>query len=234
MADRTDTPPPLTSPDPVAPGAARRADRRLAAGALAAEVGHELQGPLNLFRLNADRLLRGEALDEEDLTLLGEELERMARLSRRLRELARVSGQKSACSPRELVALAQLGSTGELELEVPDDVSLLCEPVLLSHALRELADNALEAKATRAGVRFDVGAAPGFCIWDDGPGFALGVEAALAWGVTTRPFAAGLGLTMALRAVRAHGFELTLRRTNERTEAWVSIPPRALTRQVTP
>lgn len=209
-----------------------KAERRLAVGALAAELGHDLQGPLNLFRLHAERLARGEALDEEDLGLLGEELERLRVIGGRLRELARVSGQKVACTPRQLVELALGGTALELETEATDSVTVVCDPRLLSQALRELIDNAIEAKATRAGVRFEAGDAPGFCVWDDGGGLTLSIETALAWGVTTRPFAAGLGLTLALRAARAHGFNLELRRVPPRTEAWILIPPRELAPQV--
>jgi signal transduction histidine kinase len=221
------------SEPPQLPAPARGAERRLAAGALAAELGHDLQGPLNLFRLNTERLTRGETLDAEDLSLLGEELERLSRLNARLRELARVSGQKVACTPRQLVDLALAGrqATPELELETNDDVSLVCDPTLLSQALRELLDNALEAKHTRAGIRFELGQTPGFCVWDDGAGLTLSTETALGWGVTTRPFAAGLGLTLALRAARAHGFDLELRRIPPRTEAWLLVPARALTAQ---
>jgi signal transduction histidine kinase len=203
---------------------------------LTAELGHELQGPLNLFRLNAERLSRGETLDEEDLALLGEELARMSRLSARLRELSRVGAPKTICTPRQLLELTLAGSTSELEIEIEprDDVSLVCDSRLLSQALRELCDNAVEAKEKRAGVRFEAGTSPGFCVWDDGPGFALSTEAALSWGVTTRPFASGLGLTLALRAARAHGFDLELRRTASRTEAWVLIPERELSFQVQP
>jgi signal transduction histidine kinase len=211
-----------------------QAERRLAVGALAAELGHDLQGPLNLFRLNVERLTRGETLDEEDLSLLAEELERMRLIGGRLRELARVSGQKVPCTPRQLVelALAGMASAPPLEIEATHSVTIVCDPTLLSQALRELIDNAIEAKATRAGVRFDAGDAPGFCVWDDGNGLALSAETALAWGVTTRPFAAGLGLTVALRAARAHGFDLTLRRMPPHTEAWISIPAQELSRQV--
>jgi signal transduction histidine kinase len=216
------------SPEPGGAATARHAPRRLAVAALAAELGHQLQGPLNLFRLSAERLAQGDVLDQEDLTLLGEELARMSRLSGRLRELARVSGPQSACTPRELTALALVELGAELEIDVGDDVSLVCDPVLLGHALRELCENALEAKASRAGVRFDASA--GFCVWDDGPGLSLGAERSLAWGETTRPCAAGLGLSVALRAARAHGFDLELRRSAERTEAWVLVPARALTR----
>jgi len=218
-------------PSPKLPAPSRAAERRLAAGALAAELGHDLQGPLNLFRLSAERLARGETLDEEDLSLLGEELERLGRINARLRELARVSGHKVACTPRQLADLALAGrpATAELDLDLAaNDVSLVCDPTLLSQALRELLDNALEAKHQRAGIRFELGARPGFCVWDDGPGLALSPEAALAWGVSSRPFAAGLGLTVALRAARAHGFDFELRRAPPHTEAWLLVPAHAL------
>lgn len=218
---------------PSSHGPISSAQRRLVVGALAAELGHDLQGPLNLFRLNVDRMARGEALDEEDLTLLSEELERMSVVNGRLRELARVSAAKAPCTPQQLVDLALAGASPRgLEIEAPDDVTIVCDATLLSQALRELLDNALEAKRACAGLRFEVGAVPGFCVWDDGDGLALSSEAALTWGVTTRPFAAGLGLTLALRAARAHGFDLTFRRVPPRTEAWLSIPPAQLTRQV--
>ena len=203
-----------------------RAERRALAGALAAELGHDLQGPLNLFRLTTERLARGEALDEEDVSLLQEELARLGQLNGRLRELAKTSMHRVACSPREVTTLALGGrQTGsELEVDVTDAVSFQCDPQLLGQALGELIDNAVEARAARAGVRFELGSAPGFCVWDDGEGFSIGTSSAQAWGVTTRPGAAGLGLTFALRAARAHGFNLELRRVAPRTEAWLLIP----------
>lgn len=203
-----------------------RVERRTIAGALAAELGHDLQGPLNLFRLNIERLARGEALDEEDVSLLREELARLSLLNGRLRELAKASLLKVACSPRELVALALAAhpTPPELEIDVADAVSFQCDAQLLSHALRELVDNAVEARAARAGVRFEHGAVSGFCVWDDGEGFSIDPQRAQAWGVTTRPGGAGLGLTVALRAARAHGFNLELRRIPPRTEAWLLIP----------
>jgi signal transduction histidine kinase len=190
-----------------------------------------LQSGLNLFRLNLERLQRGDLLDSEDLSLMGEELERLGQLNARLRGLARssISLQKVPCSPAQLVqlALVQTPHAG-FEVEATDAVTFTCDPGLLGQALKELVDNALAARATRAGVRFEQGATPGFCVWDDGAGFALGVQAALAWGATTRPSAAGLGLTLALRAARAHGFDLELRRAAPYTEAWLRLPVSAL------
>lgn len=203
-----------------------RAERRAVAGALAAELGHDLQGPLNVFRLYTERLARGEMLDEEDVSLLQEELGRLSHLNGRLRELSRTSLDKVACSPRELLVLALAGrqNSSEVEVDATDAVSIRCDPQLLSLALRELVENALEARATRAGVRFQHGAASGFCVWDDGDGFSLPISSAQAWGGTTRPGAAGLGLTLALRVARAHGFNLELRRVPPRTEVWLLVP----------
>jgi signal transduction histidine kinase len=210
-----------------------RVERRAVAAVLAAELGHDLQGPFNLFRLATDRLERGEALDGEDVSLLREELERLSRLTARLRLLAHTPLQKVACTPRELLelTLARPGRRSEVEVEIDTNPSLeqpsfVCDPELLSQALGELIDNALEARAQRAGVRLSAGAAPGFCVWDDGPGFEVATEKLLGWGVTTRTGAAGLGLTLALRMARAHGFNLELRRVASLTEAWLLLPAR--------
>ncbi|HEX2873336.1 MAG TPA: hypothetical protein VHP33_18890 [Polyangiaceae bacterium] len=234
MADRAHPSDPAVSASSV-PGspltALASSDRRAVVAALAAELGHDLQGPLNLLRLSLERLTRGDALDQEDLSLLGEELERLGQLNTRLRGLARASAslQRVACSPRRLVALALSdGPIAGLEVDATDQVEFACDPTLLAYALRELVANALEARQAQAGVRFEQGATPGFCVWDDGAGFELGVEAALAWGTTTRPAAAGLGLTVALRAARAHGFNLELRRAPPYTEAWLLVPAREL------
>ncbi len=221
-----------------------RAERHAAAGALAAELGHDLQGPFNLFRLTTDRLARGDVLDDEDVLLLREELDRLSRLSARLRELAQTPLQKELCTPRQLVdlVLAERADCAELEIDASiagaggdaGEPALVCDPRLLTRALGELVDNALEARSERAGVRFSVGATIGFCVWDDGPGFEVAAEKSLAWGVSTRPAAAGLGLTVALRVARAHGFNLELRRVPPLTEAWLLIPARELVATVTP
>jgi signal transduction histidine kinase len=202
--------------------------RRAALGAFAAELGHELQGPMNLFRLTKERLARGDVLDNDDVALLGEELERLSRLCGRLRQLAHSGLQKTKCSPLEIVEAALCASaldsdSASLELELDADPALciLCDPSVLGQAVRELIDNALAARASRAGVRFNAVDPVGLCVWDDGAGFTLDPVKAMSWGVSTRPSAAGVGLTLALRAARAHGFSLELRREAGLTEAWL-------------
>ncbi len=221
----------MTDSDSPPPVSADRGARRATAGALAAELGHDLQGPLNLFRLMTERLERGQTLDAEDASLLREELNRLSALNARLRELARIPIQKSSCTPVQLIELALGASlplhTGawdsklQLDLSQAEGVGLMCDAGLVGRALRELIDNALEARTSRAGVRFQAGL--GFCVWDDGPALQLDLGQAARFGKTTRDGAAGLGLTLALRVARAHGFGLELRRTGTVTEAWLLV-----------
>jgi nitrogen-specific signal transduction histidine kinase len=61
-------------------------------------------------------------------------------------------------------------------------------------------------------------------VWDDGAGFELDTAEAVGWGVSTKPQAAGLGLTLVLRVARAHGYRLEVLRRAERTEVWLLGP----------
>jgi signal transduction histidine kinase len=209
--------------------AVARLARRAALGALAAELGHDLQGPLNLFRSTTERLERGEPLDAEDASLLREELERLSGINARLRALSRVTMNRERCTPGQLLARALSSDLGppppslDVDLSAAGDFELQGDPALLARALRELVDNALEARRERAGVRFERAEVPCFCVWDDGEGFELEAGAAMRFGVTTRDGAAGLGLTLALRAARAHGFRLEFLRRAALTEARLVI-----------
>lgn len=208
-----------------------RAARLAAFGAMSAELGHDLQGPLNLFRLMTERVERGEVLDAEDASLMREELERLRSLSARLREVARAPLERHEHSAKEL-ALAALerpptvsARALEVELGGAEELRVSCDLALVSQALRELIDNAIEARRTRAGLRFEPGTVPSFCVWDDGPGFASEPSSAMRFGQTTRAGAAGLGLTVALRAARAHGFRLEFAQVGPRTEVRLVFAP---------
>jgi signal transduction histidine kinase len=214
-----------------------RMARRAAVGALAAELGHDLQGPLNLFRSITERLERGHALDSEDVALLREELERLGRFTGRLRELSRYVLDRAPHSPAQLVARAlslapvlepaSWGSSLALG-EGSDAPSVLCDGALVALAIRELLDNALEARHGRSGVRFEQGAPACLCVWDDGAGFDRDPGLSARSGVTTRPGAAGLGLTVALRVARAHGFGLHFSRSGGLTEVRLSFDVRGV------
>ncbi|MDF3068671.1 MAG: Sensor protein of zinc sigma-54-dependent two-component system [Polyangiaceae bacterium] len=180
---------------------------------------------MNVFRLITERLGRGQPLDAEDTALLREELDRLSGMGKRLRELSRWSLTRTEHTPRHLLELALASSPAlsadrlELDVGAPEGVRIACDASLIGRALRELLDNALEARSHRAGARWEQGEEPCLCVWDDGDGFALEPGQAARFGVTTRAEAAGLGLTLAVRAVRAHGFRLEFSRTEGRTEA---------------
>jgi signal transduction histidine kinase len=209
-----------------------RSQRRAILGALAAELGHELQGPANLFRLTVERVRAGASLDAEDLLMLDEELARLGRVTARLRALAQRPLRRARCAAPEVMraAVGQADSSASLALDLDsaEACQLHCDQQLLELALAELLDNASSAKSTRAGLRFAAAGKSGFCVWDDGAGFALDSAMALGWGVTTKPGAAGLGLTLALRAARAHGYDLEISRRGSLTEVWMLIPAREI------
>jgi signal transduction histidine kinase len=213
-----------------------RSQRRAILGALAAELGHELQGPANLFRLTVERVRAGASLDAEDLLMLDEELARLGRVTARLRALAQRPLRRARCAAPDVMraAVGQADSSASLALDLVLDLDgaeacqLHCDQQLLELALAELLDNAWSAKSTRAGLRFAAAGKSGFCVWDDGAGFALDSSVALGWGVTSKPGAAGLGLTLALRAARAHGYDLEISRRESLTEVWLLIPAREI------
>lgn len=202
-----------------------RARGAAATRALAAELGHELNGGLGLFRLVAERLQKGEAPDDEERAALAEELEHLRQLAGRLREFARTPLEREEHTPRAIVeaactlAGADHDSGLELAFEAADDVRLSCDIELLARGLAELIDNALTARAQRAGVFVTCAPTLTFGVWDDGPGFEQGVERAARWGFTTRAGALGLGLTLASRAARVHGLQLEFERSDGRTLA---------------
>jgi signal transduction histidine kinase len=178
-----------------------------------------------------ERAARGAALDREDVELLREELARLGGMNARLRELAFHGSGKSPCSAQRLLELAVraagVGAPGAgltLEVNAAQAQELMCDEPRLALALAELLRNACDARQAAAGVRFVTGEASGYCVWDDGPGFTLDFQQALTWGTTTKRGAAGLGLTLAFRAARAHGFDLTYHRKPGRTEVWLLIP----------
>lgn len=210
-----------------------RAYRAAATRALAAELGHDIQGSIGLFKLLTERAARGQRLDDDEIQALGEELERLSGLAARLRGFARIPLERREHSPREVLDAACVLATPmarplplEIAFEGDESTRLNCDVNILAQGLAELIDNALEAKRRQAGVRVTIGRSISFCVWDDGPGFEHGAQEALHWGASNRPGALGLGLTLALRSARAHGFSLELGREQERTHATLLIPAR--------
>lgn len=171
-------------------------------------------------------------MDADDLLMLDEELARLGRVTARLRALTQSPLHRARCAAQDVMraAVEQADSAASLsfDFDSAEACQLHCDQQLLGQALAELLDNASAAKATRAGLRFAAAGKSGFCVWDDGAGFGASGATALGWGVTTKPGAAGLGLTLALRAARAHGYNLEISRHGSLTEVWMLIPAREI------
>ena len=213
---------------------------------VAAEIAHEIRYPINFFRsiFHRDKRSakldgtpqappeRGLHLEEEDIDIGCEEVERLERL---------VSGLRRIPAPRidrRCVAVCNLAARVEallrdiagdrlVAVDVPADAALRCDPHQATQLLVNLVANAIEATspAGRVGVEWSVvpnGAK--LVVWDDGLGFQ-GDEARLfvPW-FTTKPRGTGLGLAIAQRIVRAHGWNIEADRGQGRTRFIVSVP----------
>jgi two-component system, OmpR family, sensor kinase len=189
----------------------------------AARSAHELRTPLAAARAQAQRLLA--ATHEAPARVHGErllaQLDRLARLSSRLLQIARVeSGIALRREPVDLVLLARLVAdefraspeAARLRLDLPDAPVVVDGDIdALSIALRNLIDNALKhAPGAPVQLRVD---ARGLAVEDGGPG----IDAA-SLDRMRRPFergpvdsdGVGLGLAMVESVARQSGARLEL------------------------
>ncbi len=206
---------------------------------LAQVLAHRMRGPLTSIQCYTEMLAdTAGAAAERDLVL--RIFESVAALERTLADLHRYSFS-IAPVPRALEArrlmedvLTGLGDAREhVALDVPDDVVVQADPLLLQQALLILLENALDAAraasepaggrgegpAVRCSVRCSVrrehaaGSAepPGvrFEVWNAG---ALDLDEARAFSpfCTTKSSNLGIGLAMARRIASAHGGSLQL------------------------
>jgi two-component system OmpR family sensor kinase len=191
---------------------------------LAAQTAHELRTPLAAARAQAQRLtatVSDEASRAAAQALL-RQLDRLARLSTRLLQLARIeSGVPPKLQPVDLAGLAALVADefpeartgGRLRVECTDRAQAVQADIdLLGIALRNLIDNALKHSGPQARVTLAVAPAR-LTVIDDGPGVDPDTLAGLV-----QPFergqalseGSGLGLAIVDRIVRQFGASMTL------------------------
>jgi signal transduction histidine kinase len=199
---------------------------------VAAEIAHEVRYPINFFRAVFRRDKKKARLDEEEIDVGCEEVDRLERLVAGLR---RIVGHRIERRP---VAVADLAARVEmllrdsllerrLDVRVPADATLRCDPDQATQVLVNLVANAIDATGPRGriGVAW-VGADEGaeLVVWDDGPGFEGEASQLFAPWFTTKPRGTGLGLAITQRIVRAHGWSIDVTRAEGQTRFVVSIP----------
>jgi signal transduction histidine kinase len=213
--------------------AAWRDEREALVETLSAEIAHEIRYPINFFRSIFQRATASKVLDEEDLEIGSEEVDRLERLVSGLRRLATqhlergLSDVSELCDRAEVLLRDRMGEH-PLSIDVGDGGAIRCDVDKVTQVLVNLLANALDATEGGGDVGISWRAQPNggeLSVWDTGPGFEGDPSRLFAPWYTTKERGTGLGLAITYRLVRAHGWTIEAMRKNGRTIFVVSVPP---------
>lgn len=197
---------------------------------VAAEIAHEVRYPINFFRSIFSR--KKSRLDEEEIEIGCEEVERLERLVSGLRKVVSTRIERRHARVDDLAAKVemllrdQLGSR-RLVIETSGPLTLRCDPDQVTQILVNLVSNAIDAAGEHGEVGIcwsGGGARSTLTVWDTGPGFSCPPGQLFAPWFTTKPRGTGLGLAIAHRSVRAHGWTIDPVRRDGVTRFVVTIP----------
>jgi signal transduction histidine kinase len=200
---------------------------------LAAEIAHEVRYPINFFRSVFARGSRGNTLDDEEVEIGCEEVDRLERLVSGLKRLVgnrieRRAAPLSDLAARVEVLLRDALGARRLDVDVAPKVALYCDPDQVTQMLVNLVSNALEATGDHDAVGLawmplsDGGGE--LVVWDTGPGFEGDPARLFAPWFTTKARGTGLGLAITHRLVRAHGWSIDAVRQDRKTRFVIAIP----------
>ena len=201
-----------------------RNERLAAVGELAAGIAHELRNPLAGIQMSCANL-RSEMADLDQVnrvSLIIEELKRMARLLNELLDLSKhtpapINEFNFSEMVQELVSLTryQIPPGIDLVYEGPDTLVCRLPESRIRQSLLNLILNSAQALGQRPGtIRISASLHNeriALTVSDDGPGFASEVlRSGIRPFVTGNPGGTGLGLAMVQRFVRELGGQLSL------------------------
>ena len=198
---------------------------------IAAEIADEVRCPVNFFRSVFHDASAGQVLDAEEIEIGAEEVDRLDRLAGELRRLANRKLERSVVPMREIVQRALTTLTDELSgtrviVSVGQD-RVKCNAALLSLVLVHIILNASDAVAGSGtiGVSWTI-AQDGarLVIWDTGPGLKGDPAMMFRPWFTTKPSGGGMGLTIAHRILRSHGWSIDVTRRDDKTLFTVTVP----------
>jgi signal transduction histidine kinase len=205
----------------VARRALTRSERTIALGQVARALGHELNNPLEVARLNLEALSE-RATDDETRALVDEAREAVGRVAARvadLRSLSTSGARATSASVARALSVARRSLPGRAALRVRGEVDphlrVRADRPALIRAISHLLENALEAsedavvlvRARPAGDRIAIE------VQDRGPGLpdAARGRAFEPFFTTKEPAGhVGLGLTFAQETARRLDGQLTL------------------------
>lgn len=180
-----------------------------------AGVSHDLRTPLTRMRLGL-AMLRVEPANQRDMADLTADLEEMDRMIGGYLAFARGVGAEKA-EPTELapllddVARHARRAGAEVGVTCPDELALMLRAEAFRRAVTNLVDN---ARRHARHVAIGAAAIPGgvaITVDDDGPGIPAARRADVFRAFESgKDGGTGLGLTIALDVVRAHGGDIAL------------------------
>jgi signal transduction histidine kinase len=199
---------------------------------VAAEIAHEVRYPINFFRAIFRRDRANARLDQEEIDVGCEEVDRLERIVSGLRRMVTHRIERRTVSVVDLMIRVEMllrdSLVGRvLAADIPPETTLRCDPDQVTQVLVNLAANAIEATGPggRIGVAWAMAEEGGeLVVWDDGTGFSGDASQLFAPWFTTKPRGTGLGLAITQRIVRAHGWSIDVARIEGRTRFVVSIP----------
>jgi len=212
--------------------AAFRDEREALVETLSAEVAHEVRYPINFFRSIFQRASTARRLDDEDIEIGCEEVERLERLVSGLRRMAvqyverRVVALSELCARAEVLLRDRVGPR-PIQLDLGDPETIRCDVDKVTQVLVNLLANALDATEGRGdvGIRWShTGEGGELAVWDTGPGYSGDGSQLFAPWYTTKARGSGLGLAITSRLVSAHGWTIEPMRSGGRTSFVVAIP----------
>ena len=212
--------------------AAWQTERLALVETVAAEIAHEVRYPINFFRTVFRSDKKGAKLDEEEVDIGCEEVDRLERLVAGLRKMVGHRIERRPVAVADLTARVEMllrdALAGRpLDVRVPAETTLRCDPDQATQVLVNLVANAIDATGGRGriGVTWRQRDADAeLVVWDDGPGFDVDAAQLFVPWFTTKPRGTGLGLAITHRIVRAHGWSIDVVRAEGQTRFVVAIP----------
>ena len=228
-----------------------RQEKLAALGGLAAGVAHEIRNPLTAikFRLfSLKKSLPAAFTDNEDATVIGDEINRLERIVKDFLHFARPSDPQLILIPAARILGEVDGllksplkkAAINLKFECPDDIWLRADPQQLKQVLINLVQNSAESIGRQGtitlratGEHAHLGGARQsvivISVIDTGIGIPPEVQKRLFDPFfTTKEGGTGLGLPIAARIVEKHGGELRYETQINRGTTFKLVLPRAL------
>jgi len=212
--------------------AAFRDEREALVETLSAEIAHEVRYPINFFRSIFQRAATVRRLDDEDIEIGCEEVERLERLVSGLRRMAVQYVERRAVPLAELCARAEVLLRDRIgprpiHLDLGELETIRCDVDKVTQVLVNLLANALDAIDGRGEVgiqwrRTEEGGE--LAVWDTGPGYSGDGSQLFAPWYTTKARGSGLGLAITSRLVSAHHWTIEPTRTAGKTAFVLAIP----------